>query len=61
MDVRNFPFDVQKCMLKFGSWTYDGNYVDLKILINDTGHDKGEIDMSEYVESNSWEVLRVGT
>ncbi|XP_005094728.1 neuronal acetylcholine receptor subunit alpha-10 [Aplysia californica] len=57
IDVVTFPFDVQECKLKFGSWTYDGNLVDLKILINDTGHDEGEIDIGEYVKSNSWEIL----
>ena len=24
VDVTYFPFDDQKCKLKFGSWTYDG-------------------------------------
>ena len=24
VDVTYFPFDDQKCRLKFGSWTYDG-------------------------------------
>lgn len=30
IDVRWFPFDVQECTMKFGSWTYDGLEVDLK-------------------------------
>uniref|UniRef100_A0A3P8ZXC4 Cholinergic receptor, nicotinic, beta polypeptide 3a n=1 Tax=Esox lucius TaxID=8010 RepID=A0A3P8ZXC4_ESOLU len=29
MDVTFFPFDRQNCSMKFGSWTYDGNMVDL--------------------------------
>lgn len=27
MDVEWFPFDKQSCLMKFGSWTYDGNEV----------------------------------
>ena len=29
IDITNFPFDVQECMLKFGSWTYDGYKLDI--------------------------------
>ena len=28
-DVRDFPFDEQKCKLKFGSWQYHGKQLDL--------------------------------
>ena len=27
MDVEYFPFDEQTCIMKFGSWTYDGTQV----------------------------------
>ena len=29
IDITNFPFDVQSCRLKFGSWTYDGFKLDI--------------------------------
>ncbi|XP_033126739.1 neuronal acetylcholine receptor subunit alpha-3-like [Anneissia japonica] len=29
VDVRFYPFDEQKCQLKFGSWTYNGLAIDL--------------------------------
>ena len=29
IDVEYFPFDEQKCILKFGSWTYDGYRLNL--------------------------------
>ena len=29
MDVEYFPFDEQTCVMKFGSWTYDGFQVNL--------------------------------
>jgi hypothetical protein len=30
MDVEYFPFDEQTCVMKFGSWTYDGFQVKRK-------------------------------
>jgi len=35
IDVEYFPFDEQTCVLKFGSWTYDGFKVGLSILSHD--------------------------
>ena len=32
MDVEYFPFDEQTCVMKFGSWTYDGFQVKLSLL-----------------------------
>lgn len=29
IDVRKFPFDQQTCIVKFGSWTYDGTRLDI--------------------------------
>ncbi|PRD31272.1 UNVERIFIED_CONTAM: nAChRalpha1 [Trichonephila clavipes] len=27
IDVQYFPFDRQSCLMKFGSWTYDGYHL----------------------------------
>lgn len=32
IDVEYFPFDEQTCVLKFGSWTYDGFKVIVRSL-----------------------------
>ena len=33
MDVEYFPFDEHTCVMKFGSWTYDGFQVVVMIVI----------------------------
>ena len=33
MDVEYFPFDEQTCVMKFGSWTYDGFQVKIMIVV----------------------------
>ena len=54
IDVYAFPFDVQNCSLKFGSWTYDG----FKLNVSFYQH-KNFIDLTEYVESNAWTIIDV--
>ncbi|XP_071103597.1 neuronal acetylcholine receptor subunit alpha-10-like [Haliotis cracherodii] len=47
IDIRYFPFDSQRCTLKFGSWTYDKAQVD---LIN-----RSELaDISNYITNGEW-------
>lgn len=48
MDVRWFPFDIQRCELKFGSWTFDGWLLDLQMK---------EADVSGYVHNGEWDLL----
>ncbi|XP_068182567.1 neuronal acetylcholine receptor subunit alpha-9-II [Antennarius striatus] len=48
VDVSYFPFDSQECNLTFGSWTYNGNQVDVIM-----GMDSG--DLSDFVENVEWE------
>ncbi|KAJ8947687.1 hypothetical protein NQ314_008564 [Rhamnusium bicolor] len=61
IDVRYFPFDQQTCFMKFGSWTYDGNQIDLKHINQKFGEDKVEvgIDLREYYPSVEWDILGV--
>ena len=37
MDVEYFPFDEQTCVMKFGSWTYDGFQVKQSLRERVTG------------------------
>ncbi|XP_042314047.1 neuronal acetylcholine receptor subunit alpha-10 [Sceloporus undulatus] len=50
VDVSYFPFDGQQCRLTFGSWTYNGNQIDI-LNKQDTG------DLTDFVENVEWEVL----
>ncbi|XP_072320784.1 neuronal acetylcholine receptor subunit alpha-7-like [Eucyclogobius newberryi] len=50
IDVRWFPFDEQRCELKFGSWTYGGWALDLKML---------EADLSDYTSNGEWDLVEV--
>ncbi|XP_072839922.2 neuronal acetylcholine receptor subunit alpha-7 isoform X1 [Pogona vitticeps] len=50
IDVRWFPFDTQKCDLKFGSWTYDGWLLELRMMDADT---------SGYVANGEWDLVAV--
>ncbi|XP_054843595.1 neuronal acetylcholine receptor subunit alpha-7-like [Eublepharis macularius] len=50
IDVRWFPFDVQKCNLKFGSWTHNGWLLDLQML---------EADISNYISNGEWDLVGV--
>ncbi|KAJ6655383.1 hypothetical protein lerEdw1_005441 [Lerista edwardsae] len=49
VDVSYFPFDNQQCNLTFGSWTYNGNQVDIFNSL-DSG------DLSDFVEDVEWEL-----
>lgn len=52
IDMTKFPYDEQKCMIQFGSFTYDGDRLKLELFpYNKT------IDMSEYSVNNEWEIL----
>lgn len=48
IDVRWFPFDVQRCELKFGSWTYGGWSLDLNM---------SEADISGFTANGEWDLV----
>nr|QQY02471.1 nicotinic acetylcholine receptor alpha subunit-1 [Cryptocotyle lingua] len=58
--VNWFPFDSQSCMLKFGTWSYQGSTVDLKLQCdNETDADqecnhRNEVDLSTYLAHSEW-------
>ncbi|XP_013775687.2 acetylcholine receptor subunit alpha-like [Limulus polyphemus] len=61
IDVEYFPFDEQTCVMKFGSWTYDGFKVDLRHHGEVSGTNLVEIgiDLSDFYLSVEWDVLEV--
>ncbi|XP_044731605.1 acetylcholine receptor subunit alpha-like [Chrysoperla carnea] len=61
IDVEYFPFDEQTCVMKFGSWTYDGFQVDLRHIDEVKGTNIVEIgvDLSEFYASVEWDILEV--
>ncbi|XP_067232536.1 neuronal acetylcholine receptor subunit alpha-10 [Chanodichthys erythropterus] len=50
VDVSFFPFDAQQCRLTFGSWTHNGNQMDLHNALDSA-------DLADFVENVEWEVL----
>uniref|UniRef100_A0A1B0C8Z3 Putative acetylcholine receptor subunit alpha-type acr-16 pogonomyrmex barbatus n=1 Tax=Lutzomyia longipalpis TaxID=7200 RepID=A0A1B0C8Z3_LUTLO len=53
IDITWFPFDDQHCDMKFGSWTYDGNQLDLVLNSEDGG------DLSDFITNGEWYLLGV--
>lgn len=62
IDVEFFPFDVQTCYLRFGSWTYAGDEVELRHAMAPApkAH-KIElgIDLSQFYKNVEWDVIEV--
>lgn len=52
VDVSLFPFDEQRCSLKFGSWTYHGFQVDVT-------NRSENIDLTNYVPSGEFDLVKV--
>ncbi|CAL7948427.1 unnamed protein product [Xylocopa violacea] len=51
IDITWFPFDDQHCDMKFGSWTYTGNQVDL-VLSSEAGGD-----LSDFITNGEWYLI----
>lgn len=54
IDVTYFPFDQQTCIMKFGSWTFNGDQVSLALY-----NDKNFVDLSDYWKSGTWDIISV--
>ncbi|KAK9718869.1 Neurotransmitter-gated ion-channel transmembrane region [Popillia japonica] len=51
IDITWFPFDDQHCDMKFGSWTYDGNQLDLVLKSEEGG------DLSDFITNGEWYLI----
>lgn len=62
INVEFFPFDVQSCKMKFGTWTYDGSEIDLvhrcAHKTNATGVIDNGINFSDFYPNVEWDVLK---
>ncbi|XP_042208248.1 acetylcholine receptor subunit beta-like 1 isoform X2 [Homarus americanus] len=54
IDVTYFPFDQQTCLMKFGSWTFNGDQVSLSLY-----NAKNFVDLSDYWKSGTWDIVEV--
>ncbi|XP_069160952.1 acetylcholine receptor subunit beta-like 1 isoform X1 [Procambarus clarkii] len=54
IDVTYFPFDQQTCLMKFGSWTFNGDQVSLSLY-----NEKNFVDLSDYWKSGTWDIVEV--
>lgn len=50
IDIKWFPFDDQRCTMKFGSWTYDSSGINL-LLLSETG------DTTDFIPNGEWELI----
>ena len=49
-DLSYYPFDIQKCHMRFGSWVYSGNDLDLQIH-------ESKMDMSSMQLNEEWQLI----
>lgn len=58
IDVEYFPFDIQTCYLRFGSWTYAGDEMELRHVANERKVNIG-IDLSQFYKNVEWDIIDV--
>lgn len=51
-DTKYFPYDLNECHLKFGSWTHDGNLMDLQFFDN-----KSKFLVEDFIPGNEWDLV----
>ncbi|KAL7640434.1 UNVERIFIED_CONTAM: hypothetical protein RMT77_008709 [Armadillidium vulgare] len=51
IDITWFPFDDQRCKMKFGSWTYSGWQLDLQLQSEEGG------DLSDFIKNGEWDLI----
>ncbi|GMT16552.1 hypothetical protein PFISCL1PPCAC_7849, partial [Pristionchus fissidentatus] len=56
IDITWFPYDEQICHLKYGSWTYNGNQLDLHVDDEDIA-DGHQIDLQYFMPNGEWELI----
>lgn len=54
IDIKYFPFDEQKCHMKFASWAYDVSKLDVYVNYKEMGLVEGV-----YQPSNEWDLVSV--
>ncbi|KAF7253130.1 hypothetical protein EG68_08434 [Paragonimus skrjabini miyazakii] len=52
VEIRYFPFDQQKCHLKFGPWSYDGFRVNISFFAGEKN-----LIMTSFIENPEWDIL----
>ncbi|XP_022096245.1 neuronal acetylcholine receptor subunit alpha-3-like [Acanthaster planci] len=50
IDISYFPFDEQRCKMKFGSWTYDSSQLDIKPL-------SPRLERENYRDNGEWDIV----
>ncbi|XP_060531973.1 acetylcholine receptor subunit alpha-type acr-16-like [Cylas formicarius] len=53
LNLKYWPFDTQECKMKFGSWTYNGDQIDIDLMNNKT-----EVELAFIIENNEWEITK---